>query len=96
MVTDEQAEGGLQSLSLEVRQVDMIGTGPETDGFRCHNLSNMVQFLLKFRGVPTGTEILLAHSFVESRQLATVHVEEVFQQRIGSQLPHVQQDIKVQ
>ena len=29
-------------------------------------------------------------------KLATVHVEEVFQQRIGSQMPHVQQDIKVQ
>ena len=62
----------------------MKGRWPDTDGPTCHNLGHAIHLLFEFRSAPVGTEILLAHGFIEELQGFPVHVEKVPEDGIGS------------
>ena len=74
----------------------MKGRWPDTDGPASHNLGHAVHFLFDFRSIPSGTEILHSHGFIEKFQGFPVHVEQVPKDRIGAQMVHVGENTKVQ
>ena len=62
----------------------MIGRWPDTDGFACHNLGDMLHLLFEFRRTPSGTEILPSHGLIEALQGFPVHVEQIPEDGIGA------------
>ena len=73
----------------------MYGRWPHADSPAGHNLYDSVHLLLEFRSTPSGPEIVLAHGFKEKRQRCPVHVEEVFNQRIGRIISHMGHDAEI-
>ena len=73
----------------------MKGRWPDTDGPASHNLGHAVRFLFDFRSIPSGTEILHSHGFIEKFQGFPVHVEQVPKDGIGAQMVHVGENTKV-